>query len=511
MKYVPEIEEERFQSMVAVPVPARSGEVLGVVVLHTVAPREFDEGVLTFLSHTASLVAGRDRERPPLRGVAPPRRGADPPDRAGPADRRRRAPRRALPRRSPRACAGCSGPTLCQLYEFDAEGGRLELVAADPADRAAPWSGGEGAATLLDLVRRVGRRSGAARRPAGEDGALLALPVEAGDEPLGVLAVGARAAVRRRGGRAAARGRQPARGGAGEDAADRAPDRREHRPRPLRRAGRRRRRRRRGARPRGGLRPRAPVRGRARRCRPRARRADRPWPVVAERAEAGLRAACARHALRRRPRAACGRSCRCRARATRRGSPSSARSSRRSAPSSGLAFGLSAAPAWRRRRRARHPRGAGRRADRAGAASRGGGAIAYEALGAYKYLVHLRLDDAPARPPLDRDRATARVRHPAAHPAGRHARALPAGAAQRHHDRPRALHPPQHAAPAARPHRAAHRARARLRGPARAGARGQARPAASRRPRGSAGRAEVWTKEPWNRFRERATLCPCTT
>jgi GAF domain-containing protein len=58
MKYVPELEEDRFQSMVAVPVPARSGEVLGVVVLHTVAPREFEEDVLNFLVHTASLVAG---------------------------------------------------------------------------------------------------------------------------------------------------------------------------------------------------------------------------------------------------------------------------------------------------------------------------------------------------------------------------------------------------------------------------------------------------------------------
>ena len=44
--------------MVAVPIPARSGSALGTVVLHTVAPREFDEGVLTFLAHTASLVAG---------------------------------------------------------------------------------------------------------------------------------------------------------------------------------------------------------------------------------------------------------------------------------------------------------------------------------------------------------------------------------------------------------------------------------------------------------------------
>src|ERR687889_1362971 len=57
-KYVPELEEERFQSMVAVPIPARSGEAMGVVVLHTVAPREFDEDVLNFLVHTASLVAG---------------------------------------------------------------------------------------------------------------------------------------------------------------------------------------------------------------------------------------------------------------------------------------------------------------------------------------------------------------------------------------------------------------------------------------------------------------------
>src|SRR5918998_642559 len=58
MKYVPELEEEHFQSMAAVPVPGRSGEVIGVVVVHTAAPREFDEGVLNFLVHTATLVAG---------------------------------------------------------------------------------------------------------------------------------------------------------------------------------------------------------------------------------------------------------------------------------------------------------------------------------------------------------------------------------------------------------------------------------------------------------------------
>ena len=58
MKYVPELEEERFQSMVAVPILSRGGGVIGVVVLHTEAPREFDDEVLNFLVHTASLVAG---------------------------------------------------------------------------------------------------------------------------------------------------------------------------------------------------------------------------------------------------------------------------------------------------------------------------------------------------------------------------------------------------------------------------------------------------------------------
>jgi GAF domain-containing protein len=56
--YVPEIHEERFQSMATVPIPARSGATLGVVVLHTQAPREFGESVPVFLQHAASLLAG---------------------------------------------------------------------------------------------------------------------------------------------------------------------------------------------------------------------------------------------------------------------------------------------------------------------------------------------------------------------------------------------------------------------------------------------------------------------
>jgi GAF domain-containing protein len=56
--YFPEFEEERFQSLVSVPVFARDGDVIGVVNLHAEAPHEFARADLDFLEHTASLVAG---------------------------------------------------------------------------------------------------------------------------------------------------------------------------------------------------------------------------------------------------------------------------------------------------------------------------------------------------------------------------------------------------------------------------------------------------------------------
>lgn len=56
--YIPEMEEERFQSMVSVPVFSRGGGVIAVINLHSEAPREFAPPDLEFLEHTASLVAG---------------------------------------------------------------------------------------------------------------------------------------------------------------------------------------------------------------------------------------------------------------------------------------------------------------------------------------------------------------------------------------------------------------------------------------------------------------------
>src|SRR3954468_12572093 len=181
MKYVAEIEEERFQSMVAVPIPARSGSALGTVVLHTEAPREFDEGVLTFLTHTASLVAGAIENARLYE------------------DTRRRV--EALTRLSSltQAIAAIDGREelyrvvtdgvrellrcdACQLYLLDADTGRLELAAADPPGRPSTRDDAEGTAVLLDTLRP---RGGPA---AARGGTRLIAPVAAGAEPLGALA-----------------------------------------------------------------------------------------------------------------------------------------------------------------------------------------------------------------------------------------------------------------------------------------------------------------------------------
>jgi len=58
VKYVPELEEEKFQSLLAVPIVGRSGEAIGVIMAHTEAPREFSDDEVDFLVTSASLVAG---------------------------------------------------------------------------------------------------------------------------------------------------------------------------------------------------------------------------------------------------------------------------------------------------------------------------------------------------------------------------------------------------------------------------------------------------------------------
>ena len=184
MKYVPELEEERFQSMVAVPVLARAGDVIGVIVLHTEAPREFDEDVLNFLVHTASLVGGaienaklfeetrrRVGELTTLTQLSHSLAGA--------------TVREDLYEAVTHGARRLLGADACQIWRLDPDADELVLAGSEPADapEATPRPGR--AALLLDLMRR--ERGGAAVAPAAEEDGLLVAPLVAGDEQLGIL------------------------------------------------------------------------------------------------------------------------------------------------------------------------------------------------------------------------------------------------------------------------------------------------------------------------------------
>jgi GAF domain-containing protein len=57
VKYVPELDEDRYQSLLAVPIVGRSGEAIGAITAHTEAPREFTDDEVDFIVTSASLVA----------------------------------------------------------------------------------------------------------------------------------------------------------------------------------------------------------------------------------------------------------------------------------------------------------------------------------------------------------------------------------------------------------------------------------------------------------------------
>lgn len=57
-QYFPDLEEEKFQSVMTVPITGKERNLIGVISLHTVAPYEFTEQQQTFASTTAALVAG---------------------------------------------------------------------------------------------------------------------------------------------------------------------------------------------------------------------------------------------------------------------------------------------------------------------------------------------------------------------------------------------------------------------------------------------------------------------
>ena len=149
------------------------------VVLHTVAPREFDEGVLTFLAHTASLVAG---------AIENARLYED--------TRRRVEALTAAVAASSQAIAAVDGRE--ELYRVRDRGrARAAAAATLPALPARPRGGPPRArrrrpAGALGVARRRGHgaccstccAAAAPRRPGGTT---LVAPVAAGDEHLGAL------------------------------------------------------------------------------------------------------------------------------------------------------------------------------------------------------------------------------------------------------------------------------------------------------------------------------------
>ena len=189
MKYIPLLQEERFQSMVAVPILSRSGETLGVVVLHTEAPREFNEDTVKLLEHIASLVSGaienaqlyqRERSRVDTLTQLASLGGqvASATDAAALAAVVARGMRRML------------GAKFCQIYRFDSDAGSLELLRSDP-EQVSGLPPRSAADLLMEALDGRGYKHDAHREwPGIAIGDLLVTPLTAGGERVGLICVG---------------------------------------------------------------------------------------------------------------------------------------------------------------------------------------------------------------------------------------------------------------------------------------------------------------------------------
>ncbi|MDP9227627.1 MAG: GAF domain-containing protein, partial [Actinomycetota bacterium] len=193
MKYVPELDEEQFQSMVAVPILDKAGDVIGVAVLHTAAPREFEDDVLNLLVHTASLVAGAIENAQLYEET-----------------RRRVQELTTLTELSQAVAAATSQEELyesvtrgarellaadaCQVYRIDGDADELVLAGSSPEDAPAPSPRPGRTGLLLDLIRRSNGRGRSGPRgvahtlwPDIDEDALLVAPLVVGEEHQGIL------------------------------------------------------------------------------------------------------------------------------------------------------------------------------------------------------------------------------------------------------------------------------------------------------------------------------------
>jgi sugar diacid utilization regulator/putative methionine-R-sulfoxide reductase with GAF domain len=171
-EYVAELEEERFQSLLSVPIFGRAGTVIGVISLHTEAPREFTEAEVDFLVSSASLVAG---------AIENARLYADMRDRVGELEHLTElaeilARAQNLEELLPAVAARCQNllrANACHVYLLDAGPEELELRASSP--RSAEARKKIGLSELGPELARSGRF------------AAVAVPIVADDELLGLL------------------------------------------------------------------------------------------------------------------------------------------------------------------------------------------------------------------------------------------------------------------------------------------------------------------------------------
>jgi GAF domain-containing protein len=189
MKFVPLLDEERFQSMVAVPILARSGDTIGVIVLHTQAPHEFTEDTVKLLVHIASLVSGAvenaqlyDRERQrvdaltELSSLAQEVAAATDAAELGPVVAH--GTRRLL------------GARVCQLYRVDSDSDELQLLASAPESVAAARTLSTPGLLLAALEGRGTQPPARSLWPELDVGDLLVTPLSIGGERIGLLCAG---------------------------------------------------------------------------------------------------------------------------------------------------------------------------------------------------------------------------------------------------------------------------------------------------------------------------------
>jgi len=172
VKHVPELDEERFQSLVSVPILGKDRTLIGVISMHTEAPREFTEDEVEFLVSSASLVAGAIEN---ARLYEESRR------RVGELEHLRElgeaiAAAATLDELLPEV-ASRSRELLradaCRLYLLDPSSEQLRLRASAP-----PGAEARATIALTELGPELARRGQVAR---------VAIPLVASDELLGVL------------------------------------------------------------------------------------------------------------------------------------------------------------------------------------------------------------------------------------------------------------------------------------------------------------------------------------